>query len=135
VLKKLVPIVAVLLLAGCSSNHSARDEALIGLSVQYATAKYIERRPSSRKSVIYVAEAAKAVVAGDAVVTLVTLQEFVNSELDKVSLSAADRVLANALVSLIVAELQARVGDGLIPEDQRIRVAQLLDLVIAAARA
>jgi hypothetical protein len=37
-------------------------------------------------------------------------------------------------VSLIVAELQAKVGEGLIEPDQRVRVANILDLVIAAAR-
>jgi type IV pilus biogenesis protein CpaD/CtpE len=135
VLNKLIPVVATLLLVGCSSNPSARDEAIVGITVQYATAKYIERKPSSRKSIIYVAEAAKAVVGGDATVTLLTLQEFVSGELDKAGLSAADRVLANALVSLIVAELQAKVGEGLIEPDQRVRVAKILDLVIAAARA
>jgi type IV pilus biogenesis protein CpaD/CtpE len=134
-LKKLTAIVATLLLVGCSSNPSARDEAIIGLTAQYATAKYIERRPSSRKSIIFVAEAAKTVVSGDATVTLVTLQEFVNSELDKLSLSVADRALANGLVSLIVAELQVKVGEGLIPADQRVRVSKILDLVIATARA
>jgi hypothetical protein len=134
VLKKLVSIVAVLLLAACSSNPSSRDEAIIGLSVQYATAKYIEKRPDSRENIVHVATAAKGIVAGDSTATLITLQEFVGQELDKLSLSPADRVLANGLVSLIVAELQAKVGDGLIPEDQKIRVSQILDLVIAAAQ-
>jgi uncharacterized lipoprotein YajG len=134
VLKKLIPVVATLLLVGCSSNPSAREEALIGLTVQYATAKYIEERPQSRETIVSVATAAKAIVGGDATATLLTLQEFVSGELDKAGLSAADRVLANALVSLIVAELQAKVGEGLIEPDQRIRVANILDLVIAAAR-
>jgi type IV pilus biogenesis protein CpaD/CtpE len=134
VLKKLIPVVATLLLVGCSSNPSAREEALIGLTVQYATAKYIEERPQSRETIVSVATAAKAIVGGDATATLLTLQEFVSGELDKAGLSAPDRVLANALVSLIVAELQAKVGEGLIEPDQRIRVANILDLVIAAAR-
>jgi type IV pilus biogenesis protein CpaD/CtpE len=134
VLKKLIPVVATLLLVGCSSNPSAREEALIGLTVQYATAKYIEERPQSRETIVSVATAAKAIVGGDATATLLTLQEFVSGELDKAGLSAPDRVLANALVSLIVAELQAKVGEGLIEPDQRVRVANILDLVIAAAR-
>jgi type IV pilus biogenesis protein CpaD/CtpE len=134
VLNKLIPVVATLLLVGCSSNPTAREEALIGLTVQYATAKYIEERPQSRETIVSVATAAKAIVGGDATATLLTLQEFVSGELDKAGLSAPDRVLANALVSLIVAELQAKVGEGLIEPDQRVRVANILDLVIAAAR-
>jgi type IV pilus biogenesis protein CpaD/CtpE len=134
VFKKLIPVVATLLLVGCSSNPTAREEALIGLTVQYATAKYIEERPQSRETIVSVATAAKAIVGGDATATLLTLQEFVSGELDKAGLSAPDRVLANALVSLIVAELQAKVGEGLIEPDQRVRVANILDLVIAAAR-
>ena len=136
-MKKIVPFLCVIALAlgACSSNPSARDEAIIGLSVQYATAKYIEKRPNSRENIVRVATAAKGIVAGDSTATLITLQEFVGQELDKLSLSPADRVLANGLVSLIVAELQAKVGDGLIPEDQRVRVSQVLDLIIAAAGA
>jgi anthranilate phosphoribosyltransferase len=134
VLKKLIPVVVMLLLVGCSSNPTAREEALIGITVQYATAKYIEERPQSRETIVSVATAAKAIVGGDATATLLTLHECVSGELDKAGLSAADRVLANALVSLIVAELQAKVGEGLIEPDQRIRVANILDLVIAAAR-
>jgi uncharacterized lipoprotein YajG len=135
VLKKMIPLVATLLLVGCSSNPTAREEALIGLTVQYATAKYIEERPESRERIVSVATAAKGIVDGDASVTLLVLQEFVGGELDKAGLSPADRVLANALVSLIVAELQAKVGEGLLEPDQRLRVAKILDLVIAAARA
>jgi hypothetical protein len=134
VLRNFLTVVTALLLAACSSNPSPRDEAIIGLSVQYATAKYIEKRPQSRENIVRIANAAKAIVGSeDASVTLQTLQEVVDGELDKLSLSPADRVLANGLVQLIVAELQAKVGDGLIPEDQRIRVAHILDLVIATA--
>lgn len=130
-----VLIVAMLSLAGCSSNPSAREEAIIGLSVQYATAKYIERKPSSSKNIVAVAQAAKDLIGGDATATLLTLQEVVSGELDKLSLSPADRVLANALVQLIVAEIQAKVGDGLLDPSQRVRIATILDLVIATARA
>jgi uncharacterized protein YceK len=126
--------VATLLLAGCSSTPSARDEALIGLSVQYATAKYIEKKPDSRENIVRIATAAKAIVsASDASVTLQSLQGFVGGELDKLELTPADRALADGLVALIVVELDARVGEGLIPEDQRVRVVRLLDFVIAAA--
>jgi type IV pilus biogenesis protein CpaD/CtpE len=135
VLKKLIPVVATLLLVGCSSNPSARDEAIIGLAVQYATAKYIEEKPGSAENIVRVAEGVKALVGGDASATLVTLQEYVGQELTKLELSPADRVLANALVNLVVAELQAKVGEGLLEPDQRVRVAKILDLVIAAARA
>jgi type IV pilus biogenesis protein CpaD/CtpE len=128
---KALIVAALVLLAGCSSNPSARDEALIGLTVQYATAKYIEGRQESRENIVRIATAARALVGGDASATLLTLQEYVGGELDKLSLSPADRVLANALVQLVVAELQAKVGEGLI--DQRIRVVSILDQIIATA--
>jgi type IV pilus biogenesis protein CpaD/CtpE len=134
-LRKFATLVATLLLVGCSSTPTARDEAIIGIAVQYATAKYIEQKPGSAENIVRVAEGVKALVGGDATATLITLQEYVGSELDKLSLSPADRVLANALVQLIVAELQAKVGEGLLEPDQRVRVASILDLVIAVARA
>lgn len=128
-------LATVIFLSGCASTPDARQDAIVTIAVQYATAKYIEERPNSRENIVRIAEGVKALVGGDATATLITLQEFVGGELDKAGLSPADRVLANALVGLIVAELQAKVGEGLIPADQRVRVAAILDLVIAVARA
>lgn len=130
---KVPAIVAVLvLLAGCTSNPSAREEAIINLSVSYATAKYIEQRPDSRENIVQVATAAKAVIGGE-FATLLTLKEFVGQELDKLSLSPADRVLADGLVALVAAELDAKIGEGVLSPDQHVRVDAILDLVIATA--
>jgi hypothetical protein len=138
-LRKFVPFVALLLLAACASNPSPRDEAIIGLAVQYSVAKYLEEAPENKRAekadnIRRIAGTVKVLVGGDAQATLLTLQEYVGQEIDKLSLSPADRVLASGLVTLVVAELQAKVGEGLLDADQRVRVAQILDLVIAAAR-
>jgi len=129
-------ILSALLLSGCSSNPSARDETLVGIAVQYATAKIVEQssRPNTRDTIVRIATDLKALASGEAV-TLLALEEVVGGELNKLSLSPADRVLADALVSLVVAELQAKVGDGLLEPDQRVKVERILDLIISAARA
>lgn len=136
-MRKIIPFLGAiaLMLGACSSNPTARDEALIGVAVQYGVAKYIEQKPGSGENIVRIATDLKSIAGGDASVTLLTLQEFVGQELGKLSLSPADRVLANALVSLVVAELQAKVGEGLLEPDQRVRVVQIMDLIIAAARA
>lgn len=137
---KALVVATFALLLGCASNPSPRDDGIIGLAVQYSVAKYIEQAPEEKQAekadnIRRIAGAVQAVVGGETEATLLTLQEYVTSELDKLSLSPADRVLANGLVSIVVAELQARVGDGLLEPDQRVKVAKFLDLVIAAARA
>jgi hypothetical protein len=119
------------ILFACSSNPSARDEAIIDLTISYATAKYIEDRPESRETIVRVATAAKALNSGDT--SLLVLQEFVDSEINKLSLSPADEALARGLVALITAEIEAKIGEGLLSPEQRVRVDRVLDLVIATA--
>jgi hypothetical protein len=119
------------ILFACSSSPSARDEAIIDLTISYATAKYIEDRPESRETIVRVATAAKALNSGDT--SLLVLQEFVDSEINKLSLSPADEALARGLVALITAEIEAKIGEGLLSPEQRVRVDHILDLVIATA--
>lgn len=139
-IRKFTVFVVTLLLAACASNPSPRDEAIIDLAVQYSVAKYLEQAPADKRAekadnIRRIAGAVQAVVGGEAQATIVSLQEYVSAEIDKLSLSPADRVLASGLVTILVAEIQARVGDGLLEPDQRVRVSHVLDLVIAAARA
>lgn len=135
--KIIVVCIVALLSLGCSSNPSAREEAIVDIAIQYGVAKYKEQSSDGERSeenIVRVATALKAVTAGDAV-TLLTLQEFVDGEIAKLELSPADRVLANALVRLVVAEIQVKIGEGLLSPERRVRVDQILDLIIAAARA
>jgi hypothetical protein len=130
---KIIPAVAVLalLVAGCSSNPSQREDAIVDLAVTYATARYVQDRPESRETIVRVATAAKALNSGDT--SLLVLQEFVDSEINKLSLSPADEALARGLVALITAEIEVKIGEGLLSPEQRVRVDRILDLVIATA--
>jgi hypothetical protein len=127
-------ILSLLLLTGCASFNSGGGAER--LAITYATMKYVEssNQPAERaERVIAVAEEAKSFLdTGTASLDL--LQAAVVERLPA-DLSAADRLLANALIQTIVAELQTRVGAGIIPPDQAYQVSTVLGIVIDAAEA
>ena len=123
-----------IMLVGCATFE--KHETTAKLVTQYATIKYIEQIPEADKierkaRIVAVATDAKALASGDT--TLTALQTAVNEQLDKAGLSPADRLLANGLVEIIVAELQARIGEGVLSPEQRVQVVEVLDWVIQAA--
>lgn len=131
-----VVYVAFLMLAGCATDQFTRHETTAKLVTQYAVLKYAERLPEEQKTervarIRAIATDVKALASGDT--TLQALHEVVNQQLDKAGLSPADRLLANGLVDVIVAELQARIGDGLLSPEQRVQVQSILQWVIDAA--
>lgn len=126
---------AFLLLVGCATDQFTRHETTAKLVTQYAVLKYAENIPDDQRTarverIRTIATDVKALASGDT--TLVALHDVVNQQLDKAGLSAADRLLANGLVDVIVAELQARIGDGVLSPEQRVQVVAVLDWVIQA---
>jgi len=101
------------------------------LAVSYATAKYIEKggagAPARAQRVIDVADAIEAAATGESV-TIAALKALVLAKLPG-SLSPADRVLANALIDAVLAELEARIGDGVLKPDQLVKVREVLKWV------
>lgn len=123
-------------LAGCAAIEQSPTTAK--LATQYATLKVIERgddQPVRAAKIRAIAEDAKRFLDHDAV-TLPGLHAAVMERVDLESLSTADRMLASALVGAVVAELEARLGDGpgLIPPDDLYQIAEVLDWVIEAAQ-
>jgi hypothetical protein len=135
-MRKLATVyLAFLMLFGCATDQFQRHETTAKLVTQYAVLKYAERLPEEQKveriaRIRTIATDVKALASGDT--TLLALHAVVNQQLDKAGLTAADRLLANGLVDIIVAELQARIGDGVLSAEQRVQVTTVLDWVIQA---
>lgn len=129
-------LACALALSGCATLFTgSASEKLV---VQYATLKVI----SSGKTTADRAQKAERIrtVAGEAKtmldtnnVTLAFLESAVRARLATLKLDAADTLLANALTETIVAELAAKVGDGILPPDQLYKVSTVLSWVIDAA--
>jgi hypothetical protein len=133
----LAGIVASSLLFGCASwTGSQKLAATVG--IQYATAKFVEHEPEDKREaraikVINATVALKA-VASDTSTTIDSLQGEAFDLIEKTNLGPADRVLVNTLVAAVIEELRQRVSTGLLKEDDKILVIQVLDNIAAAAR-
>lgn len=129
----LVAALSLCILPGCKSDtDSAR------LVVTYATLKVIEQggdtADQARRAarIRAIAGDVQALVEGESV-TIGLLETAVRAKLAALPLSPADTFLANELVRLVMAELEARVGAGVLDPEQRIKVAAVLGWVLEAA--
>lgn len=129
-----VLVIVALMLPGCASLE--RGDATARLAVTYAALKTIESGddPAARAAEV-------AAIARDAqrfldseTVTVALLEHAVRSRLPA-DLSPADRLLADALVDAVVAELETRVGLGVLDAGQRLVVNQVLGWIVGAAEA
>lgn len=107
------------------------------LGIQYATGKFIERSDDWQHRadrVLAVTGDVRVWVDVGAAATVHEIRQVALAHIDLSRLSPADSLLLEALLDEIEAELVARVGDGLIPEDALITVHQVLDSIERGAR-
>lgn len=131
----IIALFAVALLAGCTTLKEHETSAR--LVTQYATLKYLERysvaaRTERSERIRLIAADVKTFAAGETTLTL--LHGSVASRLDQAGLSPADRLLADGLVQIIVAELQQRIGAGVLSAEQLVVVNEVLDWIIQATQ-
>ncbi len=120
-------------LTACASfQQNLASEKVV---VQYATMKFIEAdledRAGRAAKIREVAADAKSFFDGG-VATVPMLEQAVRDRVVPLQLSPADRVLAAALIDTVVAELQTRVGKGLVPADQAYQVSTVLGWIVDA---
>lgn len=127
----IVSFVAALALSGCATlGTGSAGEKLV---IQVATMKIIEADEDRS------AKAAKIRAAVDqARVWLdmdgITLAELRSAMLARIGgLEPSDRLLATALIDAVAVELEARIGDGILDADKRVRVNAVLGWIAEAA--
>lgn len=127
----IVSFVAVLALSGCATlGTGSAGEKLV---IQAATMKVIEADEDRT------AKAAKIRAAVDqARVWLdmdgITLADLRSAMLARIGgLEPSDRLLAAALIDAVAVELEARIGDGILDADKRVRVNAVLSWIAEAA--
>lgn len=119
-------------LSGCASFSGSATEKLI---VQAATLKVIESgadRTSKAAKIISAAEAAQVWLDTDGV-TIADLRASMVQRINAADIEASDKLLATALVDVVVAELDLRIGEGVISPDKRVTVNTVLGWVLQAA--
>lgn len=121
---------ALLALVACASleqNDIAR------LATQYSTLKYIEAAPGAeteRAARIYdIVSQARQLLNGDTSTTVAFIEVAVRNQVPWHSLSAADQLLADGLISAISQDLQQQVGSGALKDEQLLQVDAVLGWV------
>lgn len=127
----IVSFVAVLALSGCATlGTGSAGEKLV---IQVATMKVIEADEDRS------AKAAKIRAAVDQArvwldVDGITLTDLRSAMLARIGgLEPSDRLLATALIDAVAVELEARIGDGILDADKRVRVNAVLSWIAEAA--
>lgn len=123
-----------LLLSACTAIES--NPVTARLAVVYASLKVIESAPISQQAarrarIHQIALDAKTLISGEAV-TIALLEAAIRDRVDFTKLSPADTALADALIDMVMQELQNRVGTGLLDPAQVLAVNTVLDWVIEA---
>lgn len=128
-------ICALVALVGCKALETHENSAR--LIIQYSTLKYIEKagdapaQAARAGRVRSVAEQAMAMAAGGNVI-LSALEASIRAEVAKLTLSPADRMLADGLISVVAQELSRKFGEGVLSEQQLVQTRAVLSWVIEA---
>lgn len=131
-MRSIVFAAVLAVLSGCASFQGSATEKLV---VQAATMKVIEAgsdRVEKAARIIAAADAARVWLDMDGV-TLSDLRSAMVERIAAADIEASDKLLATALVDVVVAELDMRIGDGLISPEKRVRVNTVLSWIVQAA--
>lgn len=136
-MKKLIfttMVALALVSSGCASTGDTNREAVGRLAIQYATLKVIERSDTiTAEDVVAHVERVRALVDENAEVSLVDLRQELLSRIDMEALDAADRLLVMTLLDQVELTLTDEAEIGVLDEDAKARVAEVLSWVAAAA--
>lgn len=126
-------IVVALLLGGCAAlEHVESSPTTAALTLQYGTLKYIGD-DTGKAQRVYDTAGSLATGIEDESVSLALLDDQMRAAINWQSLDAADTLLLNTLLAQLRAELESRMGTGLLSAEDRVRLQQVLTWVRDAA--
>lgn len=133
-MKKTIAIaLAVLTLvnAGCATDHSI-ETPTAKLSIQYATMKFIRRDPVRAERIKRIVAEIRRSVEGDSTTSIDLIKTTIQGYLPP-DMMPEDRLAVNALIDLVIAELNARINDQLLLPETQLKIKVVADWVIEAA--
>lgn len=130
-MRQILMAAMLVVLTGCAAleNRDARLE----LAVKYSTLKTIERAELTGEQVVDGVQRLRPLVVDGGPITLAALAGQVREAVRWDRLSPADQLLLDAVLMAVEAELQARLGEGLLNAGDRAAIGVLLDWIEQAA--
>lgn len=136
-MRKMTAAVAVLLVFCLGACAWMKDNPQTAkLVVQAATMRVIEGGDDYRARatrVMVIAGEASSLVGGQEL-TLPALHQAILERLAGENLNPSDQLLANALIDAVHAELQKRIGEGVLNPEQAIQVNEVLKWIVEACQ-
>jgi len=117
---------------GCTTTGDARTKLVAQIAVQYAVGKVIENNPSYAPRIAQIASEVGAVAGGEAS-TVSAVIALARAKIDFGKLSPADVTLINTLLSVVEAELEARVSAGVLSPEKAASVREVAGWIEQAA--
>lgn len=133
-MKYLMTMIVAIAMAGCSLLSTVAENEN-QLAVQYATMKVLERDDVSSERVIELVTKAKAYVSDGSSITVAALVDEARSKLAGSSLSPADQILIEAILARAQERIEAKLGSGILNDEQRVQLMTVLTWIEDAARA
>jgi hypothetical protein len=134
VLKKLIPVVATLLLVGCATNQqlSATSKVALQEVAAIAVRRAVGDSPRFAEKAQNIRYIASRLQSATSVTSIADLRKAVDVELDGLKLTAVDRADANSLLNIFQALLQEQIGDGAIDSAALVQVNEFIGYIVAA---
>lgn len=121
-----------LVFSGCGVLSTVAEDKNM-LAVQYATMKVLERDDVTNSRVLELIGKAKVYVQTDDNVLVSKLVEAARMKLKYSSLSAADQILIEVILTRAQERIEAKLGDGALNEDQQVQLLTVLNWIAKAA--
>lgn len=135
-MKYLMIAITALVLSACSTvDGLTKSGSAARVAVQYSTMKLISQSSDvTSEDVLQRVEAVRALASADDTATVTALAEGVAEAVGWDSLDPADQMLVRQLLIEAERQLQQKVGEGVLQEDDWVTVRALLDWIAQAAR-
>lgn len=125
-------ISAAAFMGGCSALSTVAEDRN-QLAVQYATMKVMESQDVTGERVSELVEKAREHVDDGASITVSALSNAARERLAESSLTPADKILIDAILTRAQARLESEIGEGLLDDTQRLQLLTVLGWIDSAA--
>jgi len=127
-------VAPALLLAGCATMWTVAQNPIFQRAVEYGVVKYLSAQPDRQPQALQIVQHLQRSVDQSAQVTVTDLENLAMDQIPWARLDMADQYLLRSMIRDIADHLRAQVGDGVLAEDDKVRLKDFLTWMERAIR-
>lgn len=127
----------VLLLTGCATFQgilAASDNPILQRTIQYAVIRHMAANPGHQEEAVRVIEEVRKAIDRPVLVSVGDLKQVAIAEIPWDKMHPADKFFLQELLKDIAAHIEVQVGDGVLDEEDKVRVRDVLTWIEQAVR-